>query len=100
MSLAKPINIGLRLHAAGWKSGSVLTADHAKAIEQLLQRGGHPAYSLLFGEFLVVVSQTCDIVAPKLEAEPYVEVLLLREREAIDWPKAGLRPTRSISLQA
>jgi hypothetical protein len=40
-----------------------------------LTRPGQPTTEIAEADWLVVVSQTCDIVAPKLEAEPLVEVL-------------------------
>jgi len=98
--LAGSEKIGQRLHTAGWKSGSVLTPGHARAIESVLQRSGRSPEPLLPGDFLIVVSQTCDIVAPKLETEPYIEVLLVHERDAVDSRKSNLRSTRHISFRA
>lgn len=45
------------------------------AIAQHLARPGAAAVEVADAHWLVVVSQTCDVVARKLEAEPFVEVL-------------------------
>lgn len=48
------------------------------ALVQHLTRPGQQPTHVAEADWLVVVSQTCDVVAPKLEAEPLVEVLHCR----------------------
>jgi len=95
-----PNAIGKRLYALGWRAGSVLSADHCKQVAPLLHRGGHPPWSIESGDWLIVVSQTCDIVAARLTQEPYVEVLVASARQKVDMGKAGLRSTRFLSFRA
>jgi hypothetical protein len=93
----QPQNIGGRLAAKGWRTGSVLSPSLAASLS--LQRASEAPRALKEGERLVVVSQTCDIVAAP-EAEPYVEVLLVRQKASIDHTKANLRSTRHLSFRA
>jgi len=58
-----------------------------------LARHGHLPTQVAEDDWLVVVSQTCDIVAPKLEAEPLVEVLLCRR--ILGKPRKGRRNLES-----
>jgi hypothetical protein len=97
---ADPNTIGSRLHANGWQTGSVLRLDHTTSVAPLLQRAGHSPYPLRDDDWLIVVSQTCDIVALRLAAEPYVEILIAEQRKAIDSTKANLRSTRFLSFRA
>lgn len=70
----------------GWQTGSVVSTELLPQLIAHLTRPGQPPAEVGGGDWLVVVSQTCDIVAPKVEAEPLVEVLHCR-------PHAG-RPRR------
>lgn len=99
MSQGDNKNLGERLLAGGWRTGSVIKTEHAAQIAPLLQRAGEAVRALGAGEQLIVISQTCDIVAEKLTQEPYVEVLVAGERSAIDSPKANLRTTRYLSFR-
>ena len=62
----------------GWQTGSVVSADLVPHVEQYLARPDRPRVVLAAEDWLVVVSQTCDVQATKLAAEPYVEVLHCR----------------------
>jgi hypothetical protein len=93
-------NIGQRLYDNGWKTGTFLTEAHVRAIAHTLQRSGQEPHALSAGDFLVVVSQTCDIVASKLDAEPFIEVLLVREKIKLNSTVANLRSTRQLSFRA
>ncbi len=64
----------------GWQTGSVLPADLLPALAPRLSRPGQAAAAIADDDRLLVVSQTCDIVASKLDAEPFVEVLHCRRR--------------------
>ena len=50
-------------------------------------------------DWLIVISQTCDIVAGKLEAEPYAEILHCKPIAKIRSPNAGLRSTRYLDFK-
>lgn len=77
----------------GWQTGSVVPADMLPALAQHLTRPGQQPAQVEEGDWLVVVSQTCDIVAPKLEAEPLVEVLHCRPHAGK--PRKGRRNLES-----
>lgn len=62
----------------GWKTGSVVPAALLPALVPHLTRPGLPPTQIAAEDWLVVVSQTCDVVARNLEAEPLVEVLHCR----------------------
>jgi len=62
----------------GWRTGSVVSAEMLPLLQPHLTRHDQPPAQVTADDWLVVVSQTCDIVAPKLEAEPFVEVLLCK----------------------
>lgn len=59
----------------GWQTGSVVSAAMLPALAQHLSRPDQAAAEVTEADWLVVVSQTCDIVARKFEAEPLVEIL-------------------------
>lgn len=100
MSQADPNRIGERIAANGWKTGSVFSEKLTERIARHLQRSGQPPRAVGKNEWLIVVSQACDVVARKLSQEPYVEVLVAVERRRIDSPKAFLRSTRFLSFHA
>jgi hypothetical protein len=65
------------------------------AIAQHLTRPGAVAAEVAADHWLVVVSQTCDVVARTLEAEPFVEVLHCKP---IKKPRAQFRDFRSTRI--
>jgi hypothetical protein len=65
------------------------------AIAQHLTRPGAAAVEVAADHWLVVVSQTCDVVARTLEAEPFVEVLNCKP---IKKPRAQYRDFRSTRI--
>lgn len=62
----------------GWKTGSVVPDVMLPALVPHLTRPGQQPTQVTEADWLIVVSQTCDVVAHKLEAEPLVEVLHCR----------------------
>jgi len=84
----------------GWQTGSVPPAELLPQLAPHLTRPGHASAAVANHDWLVVVSQTCDIVADKLEAEPFVEVLHCRPLPGK--PRKGyvdLRSTRQIDFR-
>lgn len=75
--------IGPRLLALGWRAGSVLPADFLGTLLPHLRHGIQEPPQHIDDEIWgIVTSQTCDLVVPKDDAEPYVEILLGRELHA------------------
>ena len=77
----------------GWRTGSVVPAEMLPLLAPHLTRHGQSTAQVNAEDWLVVVSQTCDVVAPKPEAEPLVEVLLCRPRNGK--PRKGFRNLES-----
>lgn len=70
--------IGDDIARMGWRTGSVVSDEMLPKLKPYLTRGGEQPVSVLADDWLVTVSQTCDMLAKRLEAEPLVEVLLCR----------------------
>jgi len=84
----------------GWQTGSVVPADLLPALSPHLSRPGQAAAGIGEHDWLLVVSQTCDIVASKLESEPFVEVLHAHRREGKPRTEfVDLRSTRQIDFR-
>lgn len=77
----------------GWQTGSVLQADLLPQLAPHLTRPGQAATPVGADDWLVVISQTCDILATRLDAEPYVEVLHCRP--VAGKPRKGRRDLQS-----
>lgn len=71
----KDEDLGKALHDAGWRTGSVLPTSSHEELSSIMEHPGLPRPEVAPNDWLVVVSQTCDLVAPKEAAEPFVEVL-------------------------
>lgn len=72
------MSLGDDVAQRGWQTGSVVPAAMLPELVPHLTRPGQTPTQVTADDWLVVVSQTCDVVAHKLEAEPWVEVLLCR----------------------
>lgn len=77
----------------GWQTGSVLPADLLPQLAPHLTRPGQAATAVGADDWLVIISQTCDILATKLDAEPFVEVLHCRS--VAGKPRKGRRDLQS-----
>lgn len=62
----------------GWQTGSAMPVALLPTLSQHLTRPGQQPTEVAETDWLIVVSQTCDVVALKLESEPLVEVLHCR----------------------
>lgn len=62
----------------GWRSGAVVPQGMVPAIAQYLARPGAAPVAVAEADWLAVVSQTCDVLATRLDAEPLVEILHCR----------------------
>jgi len=77
----------------GWQTGSVVPAAMVSALEQLLTRPGQQPTQIADADWLTIVSQTCDVVASRLDQEPLVEVLHCRPHAGK--PRKGRRDLES-----
>lgn len=65
------------LNAGGWRSGSVLPLNLHELVRPHLRHGQEPPLERIDAEdWLIVISQTCDLLAHNDIAEPHVELLL------------------------
>lgn len=87
--------LGDEVAEQGWRTGAVVPQAMLQAIAQHLTRPGAAEAEVAAEHWLVVVSQTCDVVARTLEAEPFVEVLHCRP---IKKPRAQYRDFRSTRI--
>jgi len=94
------LTLGERLKNQGWQCGSALPVRLYPQIAQYLGPPHDPPHGVPApGDWLVVISQSCDLVAPTLEHEPYVEVLWCR---AIAKPRTqyfNIRSTRQLDFR-
>jgi hypothetical protein len=83
--------LGGRLNDLGWECGSVIP-------EPLYEKMGAFPFEERISlkpeahDWLITISQTCDLVAPELRHEPHVEILWCR---AIEKPRTQFRDLRS-----
>lgn len=70
-----PPSLGDEVAEQGWCTGAVIAHDMVPDVAQYLAHPGTQPTTVNADDWLVVVSQTCDVVAGKIEAEPFVEVL-------------------------
>ena len=72
-----PPTLGEDVGALGWCTGSVIENDAVPLISARLTGPGTPP-EISPKDWLVVVSQTCDVVAKTIGQEPFVEILHCR----------------------
>lgn len=84
--------IGPELERRGWAAGCVISAKDLECLQEYLERPTGERIEVGPDDWLVVVSQTCDVVARKLTAEPWVELLRCR---AIPKPRSQCKELRS-----
>jgi len=95
-----PLTFGEEVAEQGWCTGAVLPHAVVPAIAQHLTRpGAHQPTPVEPHDWLVVVSQTCDVLATKLDAEPFVEVLHCRPCEKLRTQFKDLRSTRTLDFK-
>ena len=91
-------SLGSLLEARGWAAGAVIPFAAVPLIQPYLIFDGVSA-AVDHDDWLVIVSQTCDVVAPSLEQEPITEILHCKKILTIRRNFARLRSTRQIDLK-
>lgn len=94
-----PPSLGEQLDAQGWQAGAVVSADVIPLIAAHLGRHGQPPAEVQEDHWLAVISQTCDVVQPKLENEPYLEVLHCRPELQLRSEFQGRKSTRRLDFR-
>ena len=93
------MSFGSDLDAKGWQAGAVVAQDMMPLVVPLLARAGLAPPDVGRGDWLVVVSQTCDVVAAKEDAEPLLEILHCRPVEKLRAEFQGRKSTRRLDLR-
>lgn len=90
---------GVEVAERGWSTGAVVPLGMLPVIAGHLARPGAAPVQVADADWLVIVSQTCDVVATKLEAEPLVEVLHCRPIPKLRKGTKELRSTRTLDFK-
>lgn len=94
-----PGALGERLNALGWCTGAVVSPERIAALSRALHNPRRQPADVLPEHWLVVVSQTCDVLARKLEQEPYLELLHCRVIPKLRSQFKELRSTRTLDFK-
>jgi hypothetical protein len=94
-----PPSFGDEVAERGWCTGAVVPQGMVPAIAQHLARPGAAPVEVAEADWLTVVSQTCDVLAAKLEAEPLVEILHCRPIPKLRKGTKELRSTRMLDFK-
>ena len=94
-----PISLGEEIANQGWRTGSVISHDMVPRITDNLTHAGGPHALVGDDDWLVVASQTCDLVAKTLDQEPFVEVLHCRPIRKLRSQHKDLRSTRVLDFK-
>ncbi len=95
-----PESLGSQLDEKGWRAGAVIPHDCVPVLLPHLTRYSQEAPTFEPRDWLVVRSQTCDVVQPELEKEPLVEVLRCRPVEELRPDFQGRKSTRRLDFRA
>ena len=96
---AAPSTLGEDLLALGWRGGKVVPHPSVAAIAEFLQNPGQPVAQVNEADWLVVVSQSCDVVAVTIKQEPYIEVLHCKPIPKLRRQNKELRSTRLLDFR-
>ena len=91
--------LGDEVAERGWRTGAVVPQGMVLAVAQYLARPGADAVAVAEADWLVVVSQTCDVLATRLDAEPLVEILHCRPIPKLRTGTRELRSTRTLDFK-
>lgn len=94
-----PLSLGEDLANKGWRTGAVLPNDMILSIGPHLTRPGGVAETIDPEHWLVIVSQTCDVLAKKIESEPLVEILHCKPISKLRQDYKELRSTRILDFK-
>lgn len=94
-----PPSLGDDIAEQGWCTGAVVPHDMAPLLEPHFTRPGGAPTLISENDWIVVVSQTCDVVAQKIEAEPFVEVLHCKPVPKLRRQHKELRSTRILDFR-
>jgi hypothetical protein len=91
--------LGELVQGKGWRTGAVVPHAIVRALQPYLTRPDGTPIKVGPEDWLVVVSQTCDVVAKDLDQEPCVEVLHCRPIPKLRPQFKELRSTRRLDFR-
>lgn len=94
-----PTLLGDQIKDQGWCTGSVISHEMVPLLTPHLTRPGGVTASVGSDDWIVIVSQTCDVLAKKITQEPFVEVLHCRPIEKLRAGYKELRSTRILDFK-
>lgn len=92
-------SLGDEILKRGWGAGAVCGHDLVQSATPHLAHCGMPPVQVHQDDWLVIVSQTCDVVAHKIEAEPFVEALHCKPIQKLRPEYKELRSTRFLDFK-
>ena len=93
------MSFGAQLGAKGWQTGTVIPHDMVGSLIPHLTRPAQGAIEISAADWLIVISQTCDVVQLKLENEPLVEVLYCKPVKQLRPEFQGRKSTRWLDFR-
>lgn len=94
-----PPTFGEEVAGQGWCTGAVVRHNHVPVLAHcLIHPGAAQPTAIEPNDWLIVVSQTCDVLAAKLDAEPFVEVLHCKPTAKLRTQYKELRSTRVLDF--
>lgn len=93
------VKLGDEIEAMGWQTGSVIPHDQLEGLRKFLVRPDSVPTPVEADHWLVVVTQTCDLVAKTEEAEPFTEILHCKPLKKIRKQYANLQSTRWLDFK-
>lgn len=93
-------SLGSQLDGKGWQAGAVIPHDRVPSLLPHLTRHGQEPPVVELNDWLVVVSQTCDVVQHDLQKEPLVEILHCRPVDELRPDFSGRKSTRQLDFRA
>jgi len=94
-----PTSFGDAVREKGWQAGAVVPFEMLALVTQYLVHPNEVAAQVTEDDWLVVVSQTCDVVQLKLENEPYIEVLHCHAVATMNGQFKQLKSTRRLDFR-
>lgn len=86
-----------QIDSLGWKAGSVLPQNMLSSIQSFLRNPDNTSPQIDSNDWLIIISQTCDVVQRKLDREPFVEILHCQPQKQLR-PDFQWRSTREVDF--
>ena len=86
-----------KIDSLGWQAGAVLPQQMLPFVQPFLKTPDNASPHVDVADWLIVISQTCDVVQRKLDREPYVEILHCQSKGKLR-PDFHWRSTREVDF--